>query len=76
MGRTYDEWIKTVDQGLVAATRKGDEANKPILNQLNWIWCKNMTKSNFSRITRLGYFWPNRRNEKINVPNTSSFCFL
>ena len=42
MGRTYDEWIKTIDPALVASTRKDDEANKPILNQLNWIWCKNM----------------------------------
>ncbi len=42
MGRTYEDWIKTVDQSLVAATRKGDEANKPLLNQLNWIWVKNM----------------------------------
>ncbi len=42
MGRTYEEWIKSIDQTLVAATRKGDEANKPLLNQLNWIWVKNM----------------------------------
>jgi len=42
MGRTYDEWIKTQDQALVAKTRKDDEANVPILNQLNWMWCKNM----------------------------------
>ncbi len=42
MGRTYEEWIKTIDQTLVAATRKGDESNKPLLNQLNWIWVKNM----------------------------------
>ena len=42
MGRTYDEWIKTLDPALVAKPRKDDEANKPILNQLNWIWCKNM----------------------------------
>jgi len=27
MGRTYDEWIKTQDQALVASTRKGDEAS-------------------------------------------------
>ena len=42
MGRTYEDWIKSQDQTLVAATRKGDEANKPLLNQLNWIWVKNM----------------------------------
>jgi len=38
MGRTYDEWIKTQDQALVAKTRAGDESNKPLLNQINWIW--------------------------------------
>ncbi len=42
MGQTYDEWIKKQDQALVAATRKDDEANKPLLNQLNWIWVKNL----------------------------------
>ncbi len=42
MGRTYEEWIKSQDQTLVAATRKGDEANKPLLNQINWIWVKNL----------------------------------
>ena len=42
MGRTYEEWIKTQDQAVVAKTRKGDEANKPLLNQINWIWVKNL----------------------------------
>jgi hypothetical protein len=42
MGRTYDEWIKTLDPALVAKTRAGDEANKPLLNQLNWIWVNNL----------------------------------
>ncbi len=42
MGRSYDEWIKTQDQTLVAKVRGGDEANKPLLNQLNWIWVKNL----------------------------------
>jgi hypothetical protein len=42
MGRSYAEWIALQDQALVAKTRAGDEANKPLLNQLNWIWCKNM----------------------------------
>jgi len=36
--RSYDEWIKTQDQALVAKVRAGDEANKPLLNQINWIW--------------------------------------
>ncbi len=42
MGRTYDEWIKTQDPAVVAKTRAGDEANKPLLNQLNWIWVNNL----------------------------------
>ncbi len=42
MGRTYDEWIKTIDPALVASTRKDDESNKPLLNQLNWIWVNNL----------------------------------
>ena len=42
MGRTYDDWIKTQDQALVAKTRAGDEANKPLLNQNNWIWVANL----------------------------------
>jgi len=42
MGRSYDEWLKAQDQALVSKTRAGDEANKPLLNQLNWMWVKNM----------------------------------
>ena len=42
MGRTYDEWIKTQDQALVKKVRAGDESNKPLLNQLNWIWVANL----------------------------------
>ena len=42
MGRTYDDWIKTQDQALVAKTRAGDESNKPLLNQINWIWGANL----------------------------------
>ncbi len=42
MGQTYDEWIKKQDQAVVAKVRSGDEANKPLLNQLNWIWVNNL----------------------------------
>ena len=42
MGRTYDDWIKTQDQALVAKTRSGDESNKPLLNQIIWIWVANL----------------------------------
>ena len=37
MGRTYDEWIAQQDQAVVAKTRAGDEGNKVLLNQINWI---------------------------------------
>jgi len=42
MGRSYDEWIKQQDQAVVAKVRAGDESNKPLLNQINWIWVKNL----------------------------------
>ncbi len=42
MGRSFDEWIKTQDQSVVAKVRAGDEANKPLLNQINWMWVKNL----------------------------------
>ncbi len=42
MGRSYDEWIKTQDQATVAKIRAGDEGNKPLLNQLNWMWVNNL----------------------------------
>jgi hypothetical protein len=44
MGRSYQEWIKLQDQAVVAKTRAGDEGNKPLLNQLNWIWVNNLMK--------------------------------
>ena len=42
MGRTYQDWLNTQDQAIVAKVRAGDEANKPLLNQINWIWVKNL----------------------------------
>ena len=42
MGRTYAEWEATQDQALVAKVRAGDEANKVLLNQINWIWVDNL----------------------------------
>ena len=42
MGRTYDEWIAQQDHAVVAKTRAGDEGNKPLLNQVNWIWVNNL----------------------------------
>ena len=42
MGRSYDEWLKQQDQALVAKDRAGDESQKPLLNQINWIWVANL----------------------------------
>lgn len=42
MGRSYQEWLKQQDQSLVAKVRAGDENNKPLLNQINWIWVHNL----------------------------------
>ncbi len=42
MGRSFQEWLNSQDQALVSKVRAGDEANKPLLNQLNFIWVKNM----------------------------------
>jgi hypothetical protein len=42
MGRTYAEWEATQDQALIAKVRAGDESNKVLLNQINWIWVANL----------------------------------
>ena len=42
IGRTYAEWEATQDKALVAKVRAGDEANKVLLNQINWIWVANL----------------------------------
>ncbi len=42
MGRSFQEWLNTQDQSLVTKVRAGDEQNKPLLNQINWIWVKNL----------------------------------
>ena len=42
MGRTYAEWEATQDKAIVAKVRAGDEANKVLLNQINWIWVANL----------------------------------
>jgi hypothetical protein len=42
MGRSFQEWLASQDQALVAKVRAGDEANKPLLNQVNWIWVANL----------------------------------
>ena len=37
MTRTYEEWWKSVPADLQTKARKGDEGNKPLLNQLNYV---------------------------------------
>ncbi len=42
MGRTFDQWWSTLPADLRSKVRAGDESNKPLLNQLNWVWVKNL----------------------------------
>jgi hypothetical protein len=35
--RTFEDWWNTVPEDLRNKTRKGDEANKPLLNQVNYV---------------------------------------
>ena len=37
MARTYEDWWKTVPVDLKEKARKGDEGNKPLLNQINYV---------------------------------------
>ncbi len=38
----FDDWLKQQDQSLVQKVRSGDENNKPLLNQVNWIFVQNL----------------------------------
>ena len=42
MGRSFQDWLNSQDQALVSKVRAGDESNKPLLNQINWIWVHNL----------------------------------
>ena len=42
MGRTFDQWWNTIPADVRSKVRAGDEGNKPLLNQINWIWVKNL----------------------------------
>jgi hypothetical protein len=35
--RSYENWWATVPEDLRQKTRKGDEGNKPLLNQVNYV---------------------------------------
>ena len=37
MVRKFDDWWNTVPADLKQKARKGDEANKPLLNQINYV---------------------------------------
>jgi hypothetical protein len=37
MVRKFEDWWKTVPEELKSKARKGDEANKPLLNQINYV---------------------------------------
>ncbi|MCE2508511.1 MAG: hypothetical protein J4G04_04310 [Nitrosopumilaceae archaeon] len=42
MGRSFQEWLEQQDGSLVFKVRAEDEFNKPLLNQINWIWVQNL----------------------------------
>jgi hypothetical protein len=35
--RSFESWWATVPEDLIQKTRKGDEGNKPLLNQVNYV---------------------------------------
>ena len=37
MVRKFDDWWKSVPADLKAKARRGDESNKPLLNQVNYV---------------------------------------
>ena len=37
MARKFDEWWMSIPADLREKARKGDEANKPLLNQINYV---------------------------------------
>jgi len=63
MGRSYQDWINTQDQAVVAKIRAGDEANKPLLNQINWLWVKNLMdkKNGIALVSYQGEGTPGRK---------------
>lgn len=42
MGRSFQDWIEIQQKDVVDKVRAGDENQKPLLNQLNWIWVQNL----------------------------------
>ncbi|HLA22700.1 MAG TPA: hypothetical protein VJZ17_04590 [Nitrosopumilaceae archaeon] len=42
MGRTFEQWWNTIPKDLRDKVRRGDEGNKPLLNQINHVWVTNL----------------------------------
>jgi hypothetical protein len=51
--RSYENWWATVPEDLRQKTRKGDEGNKPLLNQVNYVLLQENSKNNLKQ----GYVW-------------------
>ena len=63
--RTYEQWWATVPDDLKTKTRKGDENNKPLLNQVNYVYCTsiwqvNTTQSQVTKSEGLATQWTSR----------------
>jgi len=39
---SFQDWLQKQDKSLVQKVRAGDENNKPLLNQINWIFVQNL----------------------------------
>lgn len=39
---SFQDWLQKQDKSLVQKVRSGDENNKPLLNQINWIFVQNL----------------------------------
>jgi len=42
MTRTFDEWWGIIPEDIRKKVRRGDEQNKPLLNQINYVWVYNL----------------------------------
>lgn len=42
MVRSFEEWWATIPNDLKLKVRHGDEQNKPLLNQINYVWVYNL----------------------------------
>jgi len=45
MTRTFAEWGDTIPEVLRNKVRNGDELNKPLLNQINFVWVSNLIQN-------------------------------